>query len=516
MIKNKLLIIVLTYLLIGSIIIQIVPLPTNNYQETKIIEKVNTPINEIEPIDLGIIQRNYKADGSIIEVEEGINQADSTTPGVESGTHPLGIDQIRFIPNNELAFICSDFANLDHVDIKLLENEVASTPYQYMLDVPCSYEVGLAVDAASGDVDGDMKDELVIIDKYGKVRIYKYNTTLRQFIRQNYNLDILPEHQYYSISLNQFNADPGLEIVIGCGLGSKIQIWDPVDPYGNYYSPGLESTTIDRPGGIAELYIGDSSPLMDIETGDFNGDGYTDIISLLYDGDLYAFEFKLGEINQIDRVEISGGVGQGYPMTFPQALATGDFNGDALLDIAVMKCGVNGGYCAHCENYYAEAVYWKGFSAGGNEFVDLGEMDILNVFFPSIGSGDIDGDGLSETVVVGKSGQDLDVESWSVLIFDDLATNPKSPKVTFVGETACPWAAKSLCFVDVDLDGSDEICFSTIEYYGNEWSGHYLEQLFGRKTSIVKINTETNPWSASVLFSSEPSEPIIGYPVPGD
>ncbi|MBY9006512.1 MAG: VCBS repeat-containing protein, partial [Candidatus Lokiarchaeota archaeon] len=422
MIKNKLLIIALTFLIISSIIIQITPLPTNNYIQTKIIEKDNTPINEIEPMDLGIIQRNYKADGSIIEAKKSINLADPTTPGVESGTHPLGIDQIRFIPNNELAFVCpglsTEFYNLDHVNINLLENGIASTPYQDMLNIPFSYGEpgGQAVDATRGDVDGDMKDELVIIDKYGRVRIYKYNTTLKQFIHQNYNLDILDEHQYYSISLNQFNADPGLEIVIGCGLGEKIQIWDPVNAEGDYFSPGVQSTTSGKPGGIAEFHISDSSPLMDIETGDFNGDGYTDIISLAYDGDLYALEFKSTDITQLARVEISSGVGQGYPHTFPMALATGDFNGDARLDIAVMECGVNpGGYCEHCEYYYVKTVYWKGFSAGGTEFVNLGDIDLShNVFFPSIGAGDIDGDGLSETVVVGKSEQGTEEESWSV------------------------------------------------------------------------------------------------------
>ena len=300
-------------------------------------------------------------------------------------------------------------------------------------------------------------------------------------------------------------------------MGEKIQIWDPVDSNGTYYSPGVQTTTSGKPGGIAEFHINEDTELMDIETGDFNGDGYTDIITLAYDGDLLAFEFKSGAITQLGPgVEISGGVRQGYPMTFPMALATGDFNGDSRLDVAVMKCWISpGGYCYHCEYYYVETIYWKGFSAGGNEFVNLGEIDIsaYNIFFPSIGAGDIDGDGLSETVLVGKSGKGTEVESWSVLIFDDLATPQTAPKVSFVGETVCPWAAKSFSFSDVDLDGIDEICFSSIERYGNSWSEHYLTQLTYRKTSIISINTETNPWTATELFSSEP---IIGYPVPGD
>jgi len=528
MIKNKLLIIVLTYLLIGSIIIQIVPLPTNNYQETKIIEKVNTPINEIEPIDLGIIQRNYKADGSIIEVEEGINQADSATPGVESGDHPLGIDQIRFIPNNELAFVCPgespDFSNLNHVDIKLLENGIASTPYQTMLDVPYSYEApgGQATDATSGDVDGDMKDELVIIDEYGRVRIYKYNTTLNTFNHiTQYNLDISPEHWFYSLSLNQFNNDSGLEIVIGCGVGEIIQIWDPVDAEGNYYSPGVQTTTNGDVGGIAEFHITELpnyiNEIMDIETGDFNGNGLIDIVTLDYYGDLFSFEFESGVITQLGSgVQLSNDGQQGYPHNFPMCLATGDFNGDSRLDIAVMTCVVSPGSPEyHCEFYYATTVYWKGFLAGDSEFRNLGVIDLsgYNIFFPSIGAGDIDGDGLSETVLAGKSGQGTEVESWWVLIFDDWAIPQTAPIVTFFGESQCPWAAKSFSFSDVDLDGIDEICFSSIEKYGSVSTETYLEQLEGRKTSVVKINTETNSWTATELFSSEIT---IGYPVPGD
>ncbi|MFX1567952.1 MAG: FG-GAP repeat domain-containing protein [Promethearchaeota archaeon] len=527
MIKNKLLIKVLTFLIIGTIIIQIAPLPTNNYIQAKSIEKDNTPMNEIEPLDLGIIHLNYKADGSIMEVEEGINQLDSETPGVESGDHPLGIDEIRFIPNNELAFVCpglsTDFLNLNHVDINLLENGVASTPYQDMLDVSCSYDVlgGQAVDATSGDVDGDMKDELVIIDEYGRVRIYKYNTTLKTFNITQYNLDIGEDSYYYSISLNQFNTDSGLEIVIGCGWRSTIQIWDPVNALGDYYTPGVQTTTSGKPGGIAEFQITTDINLwdyiMDIETGDFNGNGFCDIVTLDYSGNLVAFECNSGVITQLgSRVEISNDAHQGYPMNFPMALASGDFNGDSRLDIAVMKCVINPGSPEyHCEFHYVETVYWKGFSAGGTEFENIGEIDLsgYNVFYPSIGAGDIDGDGLSETVLVGKGGQSVEIESWWVLIFDDWAIPQTSPIVTFYGESQCPWAAKSFSFSDVDLDGIDEICFSSVEKYGHLQTNYYLAQLEGRNTSVVKINTETNPWTATVLF---PNELIIGYPVPGD
>ena len=528
MIKNKLLIIGLTFLLIGSIIIQIVPLLPNNYIQPKIKEKDDIPINEMEPIDLGIIQRNYKADGSITEIKTSINQANSTTPGVESGTHPLGIDQIRFIPNNELAFVCpglsTNFSNLNHVNINLLENGIASTPYQNMLDESCSYEAlgGQVVDATSGDVDGDMEDELVIIDEYGRVRIYKYNTTLNTFNHiTQYDLDIGEDSYYYCISLNQFNSDLGLEIAIGCGWRSKIQIWDPVDAAGDYYSPGVQSTTSGKPGGIAEFQITTDIDLwqyiMDIETGDFNGNGFCDIVTLDYRGNLYAFECNSGVITQLgSRVEIGNNNNQGYPMNFPMGFATGDFNGDSLLDISVMKCDINPGSPEyHAEYHYAKTVYWKGFSAGGTEFENLGEIDLsgYNIFYPSIGAGDIDGDGLSETVLAGKSGQGVEIESWSVLIFDDWATPQTSPLVTFFGESQCPWAAKSFSFSDVDSDGIDEICFSSVEKYGHLLNEVYLAQLEGRKTSIIKINSETNPWTATELFSSDL---IIGYPVPGD
>jgi hypothetical protein len=526
MIKNKFLVIGLTFLIICSINVQIAQPSTNNHIQTKVIEIDNTPMKQIEPKDLGIIQRNYKADGSIIEVEEGINLADETTPGVESGTHPLGIDEIRFIPNNELAFVCpgldNDFSNLNEVDINLRENAVASTPYDEMLDVPFSYEApgGQATDAVSGDVDGDMKDELVIIDEAGKVRIYKYNTALKTFNITQYNLDMDDISGSYYLSLNQFNSDLGLEIVIVSEYISKIQIWDPVNAVGDYYTPGAQSTTSGKPGGIAEyqittdIYLYDY--IMDIETGDFNGDGLIDIVTLDYSGNLYAFEYDSGIITQLgSRVEISNDAHQGYPMNFPMAIATGDFDGDSLLDIAVMKCGINvGPNDHHCEYYYVDTVYWKEISAE-DEFENIGEIDLsgYNIFYPSIGAGDIDGDGLSETVLVGKGGQGVEIESWWVLIFDDWAITQTSPVVSLFGESQCPWAAKSFSFSDVDMDGNDEICFSSVEKYGHTQQELYLTQLEGRKTHVVKINTESNPWTATELYSSELD---IGYPVPGD
>jgi hypothetical protein len=483
----------------------------------------NDLIKNSFPKNLGVIQRDYKADGTIIERKMGVDRVQTDTPGVGSGTHPLGVPQMRFSPIDELAFVCSglstNFIDLNTVDINLIENGIESPTYETMLDTSCSYSEGggQAMDAASGDVDGDSQDELVIIDEFGRVRIYKYDLNARKFNPQPYNLIIKdPDgYCYYSISLNQFNADPGLEIAIAFGRTTRIQIWDPVNSTGGYYLPGEQSSTSGKPGGIAEFPDADVC-IIDIETGDFNGDGYVEIITLSYTGNLKAFQYKSLSITEIADVQLSNGLDQGYPITFPQVLATGDFNGDNLLDVAVMECGEDGWRDWHCEYYYVVKVFWIGFEFGGTDFVTLDEEDVstYGIWYPSIGAGDVDGDGLYETVVVGKHEKPSGTDSWEVLVFEDLVNKAKGPKTHFVGEAQCPWAAKSISFSDVDFDGADEICFSSIERYGNCVTEKYLlGELAGRNTSIVKIDPETNPWSALVL---SPSDLPIGYPIPGD
>ncbi len=484
-------------------------------------------------VDIGFIQKDYKADGSIREFSDKTERiANGPSPGVDGGDHPLGIEKFRFIPNNELAFVCTgleaDFTEdgwQNVVDINLLENAIGDSPYTDMIEGNCDYTMegggSHACDAVSGDLDGDHQDELVIVDEYGRIHIFTFNMNSHKFENTGYDLDLQLQSQSYCISLDQFNSDPGLELVIGTNTNHQLQIWDPVNYDGTYYKPGVRTDTSgEAPGGMDSIVLGIN--LMDLETADFDADGKIEIVAIGYNGDLMAFKYEGGGITQQGTtVQLSNGDGQGYPMTFPMAIGKGDFDGDSQLDVCVMKCDTcGGGPSTHCENYFVQEVYWKEISPSSGEFVNLATKDVsaLNIFFPSIGAGDIDGDGVAETVLTGKIGLEANSDAWKVLIFDDLKASA-SPvlKNTFEGETACPWAAKSFSFFDSNLDGTDEICFSTVEEYGNTFAEDWLVALERRKTTIIDVDVESDFWEMNEIGLTEETRNLIkGFPVPGD
>ncbi|MFW9856809.1 MAG: hypothetical protein ACFFFG_17300 [Candidatus Thorarchaeota archaeon] len=501
---------IITFLMIVSILS--VPSNQNNKNEMD-----NGVLND-KIRDLSILHVDYKADGTQIERTTESNQVTTDTPGVANGNHPLGDDKMAIIGIDEIGFVMPTDQPDTGGNGYLIENAIANDPYSSLLASAATFSGKYILSTACGDVDGDNKDELVTVDKEGCVRIYSYDNT-NQLLEvkedsngNNYSLDIIA--QYATIELGQFNADPGLEIAITSAehlqTSAGIQIWDPCKNDGTFYIPGTtEYARPTGPGGIAFAITDiDTEIIQDIEIGDFDNDNLNEIVAICFSGKYYHWELTIENmLVQVDGPEDIG-ANQGYPVNMPQYLATGDFDGDIVQDVVLMDCRYP--FDEDPDEYqpyhqYLERVIWK-YGSSTTTYPASGTMPVEYLWYPSIGAADIDGDGLSETIVAGIEMNMKD--NWVVMIFDDQKHNFQ--KICHFTGTDCNWAAKSFDFCDVDLDSIPEIIFSSVQYYGNYLFGHVIPEVQDRDTKIVKYDPITR--TMAVIRSPE-SE---GMPVIGD
>jgi hypothetical protein len=125
-----------------------------------------------------------------------------------------------------------------------------------------------------------------------------------------------------------------------------------------------------------------------VATGDFNGDGKLDVITLDYSANLNVM---LGKGNGTFQAPIATNVAQSN--TFSEAIAVGDFNGDHLLDVAVWATSAITGN--------TEVNIFLGNGAGSFTFSNTYTAPNSNNFNPgpnSIVAADINGDGKLDVV----------------------------------------------------------------------------------------------------------------------
>lgn len=238
-------------------------------------------------------------------------------------------------------------------------------PYQ-------TYETGSWADAAAiGDIDGDGRNDVVLtttgqIDEENDRKVFVF------FQKPDGALDTPKRYSYLSranatgLALADLDHDGRMEIIVGHDTGITILDWNPVRAptpmRTRLYQTGNEASQysvvaidVNRDGALdvvrqggtpgAVIYFGDgrggiarqASPLTisggrDLESGDFNGDGYDDIVVLegfhayvYYNDGSDDFSAPL----KLDPIPDGGST--------VDSMGSGDFNSDGREDLVIMR-----------------------------------------------------------------------------------------------------------------------------------------------------------------------------------
>ncbi len=313
---------------------------------------------------------------------------------------------------------------------------------------------------ASGDIDGDGKPDIVIGNNFSGISVFR-NTTLNGNIsfasRLDYSIGSSP---LQTVSLGDVDGDGKLDILASNNATNTIGI--------------LRNTSVSGTISFApsvEVAVG-SSP-QDMVTGDFDGDGKTDIAAVNTNSSSVSVIRNTGTIGNIsfgNRVDLSTG------NLLPQRIAIGDLDGDGKTDIAVSD------YTA----VYDSISIFKNTSTSGTLSFDN------KIDYPKsrgdlgIAIGDLDGDGKA----------DIATACWvsnQISIFRNTGVSGISfaPKIDY----ATASLPESISITDIDGDGKPDISvgnysFNTISVLKNVSRAGIISF-----TAKVEFGVGTNPKS---------------------
>ena len=216
-------------------------------------------------------------------------------------------------------------------------------------------------------------------------------------------------------------------------------------------------------GGSANAILGSESA----PAGDVNGDGFDDVL-ITASGSIHLYE---GSAQGLAKVP-SWSFGPAVQGSFYLGFRAGDVNGDGFDDVLIGDPGNDDP--VHDEG---RALLFMGSAAGlpgGPSWVFLGDRPGLTLGW-SLGGGDVNGDGLSDVIVVaadrvvvfnGTSAGLATTPSWMILSSDT--------SVFFLGNNA-----SDLAIGDMNGDGYVDLAFTTLETRKNS----YAARLFVYKGS---------------------------------
>ncbi len=278
-------------------------------------------------------------------------------------------------------------------------NENRTKTSESVLSVLWKFKVKEIVRYLAGDVDGDHKPEIIVVDS-GRA-LYVLNG-------ENGRIQWKREGEFYdSLALGDVDLDGKPEIIVSRGISvcaingeDGSEIWRfrvmgriPDISLGDVDGDGELEVTLSTSGGYIYVLDGEDGSLIwrryfdaivgnTIAQGDVDGDGKLELVFGDFHGYVYAYNGEDGSLLwkfDTQRRWVCG------------CIAMGDLNGDGDLEVIAGTFGDKENSTIFCLDGSTGSVIWRYVTDLGPDF-----------FVPAIG--DLDGDGLSEVVVSGAEG----------------------------------------------------------------------------------------------------------------
>jgi hypothetical protein len=336
-------------------------LPGNSGSATKIYENKGNGIFHPNPTSLPPIYSccvawaDYDNDGDLDILLSGLAEGE--------GCSGVGITKI--------------YENID------LENFKEDTENNQMIGVS-----GGSIDWGDYDNDGDLDIALMGLTKiclpYGDNRKFRiYNNHNDIFVDVNVNIPQFSGSGDRSVKWIDFDNDGDLDI---SAIGHDILN----NQYAKIYKNQLDNNFFDIEANLEQCYQGS------IEWGDYNMDGYSDVLIVGATGGYYDSYSKVYENKEIIQTER-------YFEEIPTSLiaqggqrpssAWGDYDNDGDLDIII--CGPN-------RRTPLTKIYQNNYEIISNVFVEI-PSGIANIFAGSVSWGDFDNDGDLDILMTGST-----------------------------------------------------------------------------------------------------------------
>jgi hypothetical protein len=298
-----------------------------------------------------------------------------------------------------------------------------------------------------------------------------------------------------SIVLSDFNGDGFADLAFSSTESPAPRIF-------LFYSTGIEGISASQTNHLSanRIILGQAAQFgLVLASGDINGDGFSDLItadiSSTAEGRAYIFNGSQNGISQTS-ASAANTIISGESTTFKTGdyLTTGDFNGDGFSDLVVGAYNTTNG----SRTYIFHSQGQSGISTMNASFANRIIIESSNIEFGyALATGDFNGDGFSDLLI---GANDFDSSSTSGRAFLYLSTGSAgivqtvstSANLIINGENSGDRIGDYLSFADLNNDGFAELILGASRYIGGASNGRvYIYSGSATNPGNVTINANT-------------------------
>lgn len=343
--------------------------------------------------------------------------------------------------NSGAAYIYFCGENMDNIPDVVISGETAFIHFGYSV-------------ACAGDVNSDGYSDVIVgafrfNSHQGRVYVYFGGQAMDNIADIVMTGETVGDHFGLSVAgLGDFNLDGYDDFIVGAPVQSSAYSYGG-KAYVYFGSPNPDNIADLEINGIA---VGSRMGESLAGVGDVNGDGFNDLAAILRTSNLAHVYFGSSVPDNIPDVLLNLGT---FIPTYKYSVSGGDFNGDGFSDVitgTVQSAGVNG-----------EAnIFFGGTSMDGIADLSITHLEWqyeqFNTFAQSLSmSGDLNGDGYCD-VVIGIPGNDeLEEDAGKVAVYLGGPIPDNLVDAVFRGEADYDEFGNSVAFAgDINGDGIDD------------------------------------------------------------